>query len=72
MAEEKYLREMSVVKSGNSTFQHKLHRINPRSKVNMYVTRGTSQQPVIASRAAQATVEGSLLKSRLITKRWLS
>ena len=71
VAEEKYLKEMSVIKSGNRTFQHTFHRINPRSKVNMYQARETAHSSGPASRIAQATVEGSLLKSRLITNRWL-
>ena len=63
---------MSVVKDGNRTFQHQFYRINPRSKVNIYVTRGRSQAPPsAASKAAQPTVEGTLVKSRLVTNRWL-
>ena len=51
-AEEKYAKEMAVVKSGNRTFAHTVHRINPRSKVNMYVGRGVSEQLGVAQRAA--------------------
>lgn len=51
-AEEKYAKEMAVVKSGNRTFSHTVHRINPRSKVNMYVGRGCSETSGVATRAA--------------------
>lgn len=71
VAEEQYLREMSVIKTGNRTFQHTFYRINPRSKVNMYQARDLTQSAGPAQRIAQPTVEGSLLKSRLITNRWL-
>lgn len=40
--EKSYLNQMSVVKTGTNTFAHRYHRINPRSKVNMYVSRGIS------------------------------
>ena len=40
--EERYLKEMQVVKTNSKTFAHRFHRINPRSKVNLYVTRGGS------------------------------
>ena len=62
---------MNVVKTGSKTFAHTYHRINPRSKVNMYVASGLNQESVAAKRAAQPTVEGSLLKSRMVTNRWL-
>ena len=65
---------MQVVKTNSKTFAHKFHRINPRSKVNLYVTRGSSLPATQAGgrRPIQPTVEGSLLKSRLITNRWLN
>ena len=63
---------MSVVKTGNRTFQHNFYRINPRSKVNMYVSKDVAEaKNGVAQRVAQATVEESLLKSRLVTNRWL-
>jgi len=38
----------------------------------MYVARGVSDQGRLLKSTAQPTVEASLLKSRLVTKRWLS
>jgi len=43
---------MTVVKSGAKTFTHTYHRINPRSKVSMYVSSGLNQQSIAAKRAA--------------------
>ena len=70
--EESYLKQMSLVKADNSSlsFKHKMHRINPRSKVNLYVNKRTNKAMSLTT--AVPTVEGSLMKSRMVTQRWVA
>ena len=68
--ESAFLAEMKLVKTGARMTDHVIHKINPRSKINLYVQKGTRQMPTF--KIATTTVDESLIKSRLISKSWMN
>ena len=61
---------MRPVKFGLTTTDHMYHRINPRSKVNLYFQKDSERPP--AFQAATVTVDESLIKSRIVSKSWVN
>ena len=70
LQEQKYLAEMRPYKSGLSSTKHMFHKINPRSRINLYLQRNSNKPPAL--QAATPTVDQALIKSRIVTKAWVN